>query len=187
MTSRFSRFLMTKVLGWTLEDEVAPEDRCIILAAPHTSIWDFVIGYAYYRAIGGHLRIMIKKEMFVFPLNLILKAMGGFPIDRGNPQKMLMSIIHEMNSGKPGEKFHLVICPEGTRKAIRKWKTGYHLIATECNIPIYLSHFDYRKKTIGRGPRFELKGTPREDTDRLQKVYEDMQLTARHPEGFATH
>lgn len=184
MTQKFSKFLLEKVMGWTLVGEKAPEEKVIFLAAPHTSIWDFVIGYLYYRAVGGHLKTMIKKEAFVFPLNFLLRAMGGFPIDRSHPQKMLMSVMHEME--QPGD-FHLVICPEGTRKPVKKWKTGYHTIAEATGAPVYLTFFDYKSKRVGILQKFELGGTAREDTDRIQAFYEEQHLTGLHPEMFVTH
>lgn len=173
-------------MKWTIVGSPAPEDKVIYLAAPHTSIWDFLMGYMYYRALGGHLRTMIKKESFIPPLSWILRAMGGFPIDRGTPQKVLMGIIHEMNKLKPGEKFHLVICPEGTRKAVRKWKTGYHTIATETGIPVYLTFFDYKTKHIGIMEKFPLTDNARKDTDGIQAYYESKNITPLHPEGYAT-
>ena len=184
MRAKICRFILCKVLGWTLVGEKPAEEKLIFLAAPHTSIWDFVMGYLFYVAMGGHLTTMIKKEAFVFPLNFILRAMGAFPIDRSHPQKMLMSVMHEMR--KPGT-FHLVICPEGTRKAVAKWKTGYHTIATQTGLPVYLSHWDFKTKTVGRGERFELTDDPRTDTDRIQKKYEEMHLTGLHPENYITH
>lgn len=185
MTQGFCKFIL-KITGWTCNDSVAPEKNCVILEAPHTSIWDFLMGYLYYRSIGGHLRTMIKQEAFVFPVGPILRAMGAFPIDRKNPQKMIMSIVHEMESAE-GKTFHLVICPEGTRKAVRRWKTGYHTIATACNVPVYLSYVDWGRKCMGRGEKFELSGDPRVDTERIQRRYEEMNLTALHPEGYLTH
>ena len=168
-------------MGWTLVGSKPQEDKVVFLAAPHTSIWDFAIGFLYYRSLGGHLRTMIKKEVFFFPVGCLLRALGGFPIDRSHPQKMLVSVIHEMC--KPGE-FHLVICPEGTRKAVRKWKTGYHTIATETGAPVYLTYFDYATKHVGIFQRFDLSGMPREDTDRIQAIYAGMHITPLHPEGY---
>lgn len=183
MSPKFCRFLLVKVMGWTLVGDKAPEEKVIYLAAPHTSIWDFAIGYLYYRALGGKLRTMIKKEAFFFPANLLLRAMGGFPIDRSHPQKMLMNVMHEMR--KPGE-FHLVICPEGTRKPVRKWKTGYHTIATNTGAPVYIAFFDYKTKHVGILRKYELTGTAREDTDRIQQIYEDQHFTGLHPEMYVT-
>lgn len=182
MSSKFCAFVL-KALGWTSVGNKVEEDKCIFLAAPHTSIWDFVIGYLYYRALGGHLRTMIKKEAFVWPLAPILRAMGGFPIDRKNPQSLMVNIIHEME--QPGD-FHLVICPEGTRKPVRKWKTGYHTIAQEAGIPVYITFFDYKTKRVGIAQKFEITENARADTDRIQQIYEDMHLTGLHPEDFVT-
>lgn len=180
----FSRFLL-KSMGWTTVGGVVPENRCVILEAPHTSIWDFVIGFLYYRSVGGWLRVMIKKEAFVFPLNLLLRAMGGFPIDRSNPQATLLSIVHEMEK-QGGKPVHLVICPEGTRKAIRRWKTGYHAIARGAGIPVYISFIDWKAKRVGIWGKVELTDNAREDTNRIQEIYESLNLTGKHPEGYVT-
>ena len=173
-------------MGWGAEGPApVPERNCVILEAPHTSIWDFVIGYLYYRSRGGHLRVMIKKEAFFFPFGNLLKSMGGLPIDRANPQAVLRSIIREMESSSD-KPFHLVICPEGTRRKVHKWKTGYHVIATETGIPVYLSFVDWGHKKVGIHCKFTLTGSPREDTDAIQKVYAGMNLVAKHPDGYVT-
>lgn len=183
MTQKFCRFLLTKIMGWTPVGERPAEEKVIFLAAPHTSIWDFAIGYLYYRTMGGHLKTMIKKEAFFFPVSLLLKSMGGFPIDRSNPQSVLMGVMHEME--KPGD-FHLVICPEGTRKAVRRWKTGYHTIAVHTGAPVYLTFFDYGTKRVGIFRKYELTGNAREDTDRIQEIYAAEKFEALHPDGYRT-
>lgn len=185
MTPKFAKFLL-KAMGWTSVGGLVPEKNCVILEAPHTSIWDFLIGYLYYRALGGKLTVMVKKEAFFFPFGALLKAMGAFPIDRKSPQKTILSIVHEME--KPGDKpFHLVICPEGTRKKVHKWKTGYHTIARQANLPVYISFVDWGHKRTGIQCRFEgLTDNARADTDRIQKIYESLDLIAKYPENYAT-
>jgi len=181
-----NRFILCRLMGWKMaegEDSLVPEDKAIFLAAPHTSLMDFIIGYLYYRSIGGRARIMIKKEAFFFPLGPILRALGAFPIDRSHPQKMLKGVISEMN--KDGV-FHLILCPEGTRKAVHKWKTGYHTIAKATGAPVYLGHYDYKTKILGHGPKVELTDDARTDTDRIQLMYEKMNLTAYDPKGYVT-
>ena len=184
MSPKIHKFIYEKLMGWKATEPIIPEDKALVLAAPHTSIWDFAVGFFYYRSLGGKLKVMIKKESFFFPVSLILRAMGGFPIDRKNPQQMMMKIIHEINS--TDKKVVLVICPEGTRKAVHKWKTGYHTIAKACNLPVYLAHIDWAKKEFGRGQKVELTDDARADTDRIQQIYEDMHLTAKYPEGYTT-
>ena len=176
--------LLLKCGGWKSVGGLIPEKHAIVLEAPHTSIWDFWIGFLYYRALGGRLSVMIKKESFFFPVNLLLRAMGGFPIDRSNPAATIHGIVRKMNeSDKP---LHLVMCPEGTRKAVHKWKTGYHTIATQANLPVYLSYVDWGHKRVGIWGKAEITADARKDTDRIQQIYAGLELIAKHPEGYTT-
>ena len=177
---------MLRKMGWKSEGRMVEDRNCIYLMAPHTSIWDFAIGFMYYRAQGGHLKVMIKKEAFFFPVNLLLKSMGGFPIDRSNPQSTIRSVVRAMETDKE-DKFHLTICPEGTRKAVKKWKTGYHTIAKATGAPVYLTYIDFGKKRVGIVPgAVELTDNARNDTDRIQDIYGSMGLTGLHKEDFVT-
>ncbi|MCQ2180960.1 MAG: 1-acyl-sn-glycerol-3-phosphate acyltransferase [Bacteroidales bacterium] len=174
-----------KAMGWTLVGDVVKEKNCVFLEAPHTSILDFFIGYLYYRAVGGHLRIMIKKEAFFFPVGNLLRSLGAVPIDRSHPQKTIVAIVHAMNDSD--EPFHLAMCPEGTRKPVRKWKTGYHTIATASGAPVYVTFVDWGHKRVGIHGVFEITSDARSDTDRLQQVYESLDLIPLHPENYLTH
>ena len=185
MKQKTAKFLM-KLSGWkygTPEDGEMTDKKAVVLAAPHTSIWDFVIGYLYASSIGVKFKVMIKKEAFFFPFGLILKALGGFPIDRSHPQKVLMGVMHEMEKS---DSFYLCLCPEGTRKAVRKWKTGYHSIARHTGVNVYAGYYDYRKKIFGHGPVIPLTDDARSDTDRIQQFYKSLDLTPLHPDGYAT-
>ena len=176
--------LILKNHGWEIVGGLVPEKHAVILEAPHTSIWDFLIGHLYYRSLGGRLTVMIKKEAFFFPIKYILRAMGGFPIDRSHPAATIRSIVHEMESSdKP---FHLVICPEGTRKPVHKWKTGYHTIATQASLPVYISFVDWGHKRVGIWGKTTLEGHAREDTDKIQKIYASLDLIGKHPEKYVT-
>lgn len=185
MTQRFCKFVLEK-LGWTCIGEKAPEKTCVFLEAPHTSIWDFLMGYMYYRSKGGHLRTMIKKEAFFFPFGSLLRSMGGFPIDRSHPSKTILSIVHAMEDCPENETFHLVMCPEGTRKAVHKWKTGYHTIVQQTGAPLYLTIIDWGHKRIGVLEKFEITDNARADTDRIQLRYEQENVIGKHPEKFLT-
>ena len=175
---------LLKAAGWTADDCPPEEDKCILLGAPHTSIWDFVISYLYYRSHGEHGKCMIKKELFFPPLGWLLKAMGGVPVDRSNPTNMLRSVIEQMN--RPG-RFHLAISPEGTRKPVKNWKTGFHLIARTAGIPVYVGYFNWGTRHIGRGQRVSLTEDARADMKRIQALYEEMHLTGKHPDKYVTH
>jgi len=173
-----------KMLGWTAVEPVAPEKKCIILGVPHTTIWDLVISYLYYTSVGGDAKVMVKSSVFVWPLSPILRAIGGIPVDRSNPTKVILSTVHQFNQS---ETMHLAMCPEGTRKPIKKWKTGYHTIARQTGASVYLGYFDWGTKTIGRGQKFELSDNAREDTDKIQAIYETMHLTGKNPGCYVTH
>ena len=185
MSPAFCKWLLTKVLGWTMDPPQENTGKAIILGVPHTTIWDCAIGYLYYRAYGRRFRVMIKKEAFFWPASWLLRSLGGFPVDRKNSGALIKSLIEEMEAS---EDFHLVICPEGTRKAIKKWKTGYHVIARATGVPVFMGYFDWKEKRVGIvHEAVELTDNAREDTDRIQALYEQMHLTAKFPDMYITH
>ncbi len=183
MWRKFCGFLL-KALGWTADSGPAPEAKCLILGVPHTSIWDFVISYLYYTSVGGKAYVMIKKEFFVGPLGWLLRKLGGLPVDRKNASSLVLSVIHEMNSS---ERLHLAIAPEGTRKPVKRWKTGFHTIAKETGVPVYLGYFDWGTKHVGRGEKVELTDDAKADMKRIQEIYEGMHLTGKFPKDYITH
>ena len=185
--SRWSRFCgwLLRKKGWTAVGGPVPEDKAVILGVPHTSVKDFVISYLFYTAFGAQkARVMIKKEFFFWPFGPLLKAMGAVPVDRKNATTMLKSLIEHMEKE---DSFIIAIAPEGTRKPVRKWKTGYHLIAKTIGCPVYLGYFDWGTKRVSIGQKFELTDDARADTERIQAIYEEMHLRGRHPEGYITH
>ena len=175
---------LLKRMGWTIDGGAAPEEKCVILGVPHTSISDFFVSYLFYTSIGHTAHIMIKKEFFFWPVGPLLRKLGCIPVDRSNGATVVRSVITEMENAK-GE-FHLCLAPEGTRKPVAKWKTGYHMIARAMNCPVYLGYFDWKTKHISAGSRFDPGENARADTDAIQKIYEDMKLGAKYPEKFRT-
>lgn len=173
------------LMGWEVIGEKCSEKNVVILEAPHTSMRDFVIGYLFYRAVGGHLKIMVKDNLFFWPLGPVIRSMGGFPINRTSPAKAIINVVHAMEANKDGE-FHMVLCPEGTRKAVAKWKTGYHTIATRANVPVYLSMVDWGRKRTGIFQKFQLSDDARKDTDAIQAIYEAMGVEGYHKDRFLT-
>lgn len=171
-------------MGWTVDGDAAPERVCVILGVPHTSIADFLVSYLFYTSIGHTAHIMIKKEFFHWPLGPLLKSLGCIPVDRSNGATVLRSVITAAEKAE-GE-FHLCLSPEGTRQPVHKWKMGYHKMARALGCPVYLGYFDWGTKHIGVGRRFDPGDDPRADTDRIQQIYEDMHLGARHPELYVT-
>lgn len=183
MSPKFAAFIL-KVLGWKAVGGPAPERVCVILGVPHTSMLDFIVSYPFYKSLGHTAHIMIKKEAFVWPIGGVLRSLGCIPVDRTNGATVVRSVIAAAEEAE-GE-FHICIAPEGTREAVRRWKTGYHTIAKALNCPVYLGYFDWRKKEVSIGEKFLLSDDARSDTDKIQKIYEAHDYGPRHPEKFKT-
>ena len=161
MWRKFCGWLL-KALGWTADAGVVPEDKCIILGVPHTSIWDFVISYLYYTSVGGKPYCMVNRA----------KGSG-----------VVLSVIKEMKARKV---VHLALAPEGTRKPVKRWKTGFHTIAREVGCPVYMGYFDWGTKHVSRGEKVELTDDAKADMARIQELYEQMHLVGKHPELYIT-
>lgn len=178
----FCKFWL-KVLGWKTIGGVAPENKCIIIGAPHTSAWDFVISWLHYTSMGGTASTLVKKEFFFWPAGFFLKKMGGIPIDRSKGANVIRQTIQLINER---EHIHLALTPEGTRKFTIKWKAGFHIIATETKIPVYLGSFDWGRKEISIGEKFELTDNAKNDINRMKDFYREKGIKGRFPELFST-
>ncbi len=183
MWAKFCGFLL-RTMGWKSIGGPVPGKKGIILGAPHTSAWDFVISYLFYTQFGGKpARVMVKKEFFIGPLSWILRKLGAVPVDRSNSTVLIKSLIEEMSKE---DEFVLALAPEGTRKPIKKWKTGYHMIAKKANCPVYMGYFDWGKKEVSVGKEVELTDDAKADTARIQELYGKMNLVGKNPKNFVT-
>ncbi|MFZ4523085.1 MAG: 1-acyl-sn-glycerol-3-phosphate acyltransferase [Bacteroidales bacterium] len=168
------------IFGWKTDGTLPPDlKKGIIIFAPHTSKWDFVIGRLTLLIARIPLRVLIKKESFVFPWRTLLKSLGAIPVDRGKKNFMVDHLVQLFNESP---LLFVVITPEGTRKLVKQWKKGFYLIAMEANVPIILSYIDYGKKTGGIGPVFYPGGDYAKDMEFIYKFYGTKQ--ARHPGLF---
>jgi len=170
-----------KQFGWKYEVTVEIPDKSVICVAPHTSNWDYVIGFLFYKSIiNGNLRILAKKELFIFPLNRLFKSMGCIPVDRKKKTSVSEQMVEVFHSEK---QLHLAIAPEGTRKRNSKWKTGFYYIALNAGVPITLASIDYAKKEVAIKKNFYPTGDVKSDVDEIKNYYKDIQ--AKYPERFA--
>ena len=127
---------------------------------------------------------MIKGEVFWGPLGWLLRKLGGIPVDRKRGSNVALSVINEM---KNTPVVHLALAPEGTRKPVKRWKTGFHTIARQVGCPVYMGYFDWGTKRISRGQKVELTDDAKADMARIQALYEEMHLVGKHPELYITH
>lgn len=170
-----------RLFGWNTDGSL-PEGirKAVVVSAPHTSYWDFVVGRLTFWAIRVNIRFLIKDEVFFFPLGWFLKKLGGLPVARGKYKSNVVS--HVVDLFRKNEDLLVVITPEGTRRRVVQWKKGFYLIALEAGVPLALSFIDYGKKTGGIGPVFYPSGNYEKDLAFIQDFYRDK--TALHPERF---
>lgn len=179
LKQKISAFIL-KACGWKIEKEVDLPEKCVFCIAPHTSNWDFFVGFFAYPAIGGTgKQFMIKKDWFVFPFNLFFKAAGGIPVDRSKKVSTVDQLVEACNNT---DHFHLGITPEGTRSANSNWKRGFYYIAKNANIPIVLIYFDYGKKVVGLKKIFHPTDDADADMAEIKNYYRG--ITAKYPEKF---
>ena len=144
------RFFCRMILwAWGFEmDFRVPQaaEKCVMVFAPHTSMWDFVVGKLTLTAMGLKPKFMIRKESFWFPFSLLLKSLGGIPVDRKRPTSLPAVMANEIKKRK---KIALIIAPEGTRKYTKHWKKGFYFIAQYAQVPVCMCYIDWQKKTGG--------------------------------------
>lgn len=177
-----SKFILW-IMGWKAVEPPAPEPKCIILGVPHTSAWDFFISLLYYKSMGHEACIMVKKDFFWGPFGPIMRSIGGIPVYKGKGATVAKQMIDEFSKR---EILHLAIAPEGTRTYTEKWKTGFHTIAKAANVPVYMGYFDWGKKEVGRGEKFELTDDIQGDLKRIRQWYKDKGVVGKHPDRFTT-
>lgn len=180
MKQQLCRFIYHRLLGWKTVITVPFYEKCVICAAPHTSNWDLLIGKLFYGSLGRRASFLMKKEWFFFPLNLVFKAMGGIPVNRGKKNSLVDQMARRFASCS---RFNLAITPEGTRKANPEWKKGFYYIALQAQVPIMLFGIDYPSKTITCTKALVPTGDIEKDMREIKRYF--MQFTGRHPEYFS--
>ncbi|MCX6258781.1 MAG: 1-acyl-sn-glycerol-3-phosphate acyltransferase [Bacteroidia bacterium] len=179
MISKLFARIILKMWGWKTDPNHPVVNKCVMIAAPHTSNIDFLIGYLYYCSIGVKINFLIKKDLFFFPFGFLLKAMGGVPVDRSSGNRMVEQVAKMF---RQRDHFHLVITPEGTREKVSEWKKGFYYIARRAKVPIYIGYLDYKTKFVGFITEFFTSGDANADIGTIKNFYKG--ITPRHPERF---
>ena len=159
-----------RILGWRVMGQLPDFPKFVIVGAPHTSNWDFVMFLALAFVLKGNLRYMGKKELFRWPFTGFFIWCGGVPVDRSKPQGLVEQMVQAIQEA---DHFQLVITPEGTRKVVGQWKRGFYHIAKQANIPVVAGYVDSRTKTCGVGPIFTLTDDIEADIKTMQAFFKD--------------
>lgn len=140
----FASFILW-LFGWKVIKGDFSWKSYVIIAAPHTSNWDFVLGRLGVEVAGIPQKVLMKKELFFWPLRYFLTALGAIPINRIESINMVDYIVKLFNEN---DRFVFSISPEGTRSFVDKWKTGFYHIANNAKVPLLLGRMDYKLKEI---------------------------------------
>ncbi|MEN8883850.1 MAG: 1-acyl-sn-glycerol-3-phosphate acyltransferase [Flavobacteriaceae bacterium] len=142
----FSKFIFTRILGWKLVGNFPSQlKKYVVIAAPHTSWRDFPIAILARNTSGEKINFIGKNSLFKGPFGFIFRSLGGTPVDRTCSNNLVDAIVQIFNTK---EQFRLGISPEGTRKKVDKWKTGFYYIAKGAKVPIVMATLDFENKQI---------------------------------------
>jgi 1-acyl-sn-glycerol-3-phosphate acyltransferase len=161
---------LLKLLGWRVEGELSPRAaRCVVIAAPHTSNWDFPYTLLAAFALGMHIRWLGKASLFGAPFGFVMRWLGGIPVRRDRSMNLVASSVAALQAARG--PLQLVVAPEGTRSRATEWKTGFHHMARGAGLPIQLSYLDWGGKRCGLGPLVDPGDDVDADIARIKAFY----------------
>ena len=168
-----------KKIGWSVKVpfDTYP-DKFIIIVAPHTASFDFVIGVLVRAELGIHsTKYLGKSELFKFPFGFFFRATGGYPVERTKNNNLVDSVTEIFNSHN---KFSISLAPEGTRSKVSRLKTGFYHIAKKAKVPIIPVGFDYGTKTVVVGEPFSPSDDIEQDFRLLFNFFKN--IKGKYPE-----
>lgn len=184
MLKALSKFIFW-ITGWRIVGEM-PKDlkKAVIIAAPHTSYWDFFYARAAFFIMEVPMKVTIKKEVVNFPVfGWFARQLGAIGIDRtpkkGNLKRKRSMVDAMVDLINERDQLIMMVTPEGTRKHVPRWKTGFYRVAEGAHVPIILGYLDYEKKHAGLGPVFYPTGNYEADVEEIMGFYRDK--VAKYP------
>lgn len=175
---KLSRWLLAR-LGWRLVGDIPNSRQLVIAVAPHTSNWDFVLTMATSLALGLQIRFLGKASIFVGPLGRVLRTFGGFPVQRDSAHGVVGQLV-EAFAREP--QLILGLAPEGTRRKVPQFRSGFWQIAKGAQVPILALGIDFKLRAIVVGPLLQPSDDFVADCQRLRLFFQ--QMTPRFPEKF---
>jgi 1-acyl-sn-glycerol-3-phosphate acyltransferase len=188
----FNAMFLLKILGkillffsgWKIKGKL-PQNvpKTVMIAAPHTSNWDFFYTIVIFSALGVRIRFLGKKSLFKFPLGMLMRFFGGIPVDRSQRNNFVSTAADMIKNAK---EIILLVPVEGTRSYTENWRSGFYYIAQEAGVPISLGFLDYAKKEGGFfSDLFYPTGNYVEDLEKLQLFYKDVQ--GKYPQNSSLY
>lgn len=162
--------------GWTSVGTVPEPQRFVLIAAPHTSNWDFPYFLGVTQSLGIRTHFIAKASLFRWPMGGFMRQVGGVRLDRATAKDTVQQMADEFARR---DDFVLTIAPEGTRNAVTKWRTGFYQIALAAGVPIVCGFMDYPTRTSGLGPVIVPTGDYETDMAPVFAFYRG--ITGKHP------
>ena len=138
-----------RLMGWRFTGEIPNARKLVLIVAPHTSNWDFVVGFAAKLALSLRAKYLGKDSLFRAPWGWFFRITGGIPVDRGNSHRVVEQVVAEFARR---DQMVLALAPEGTRKKVAEWRSGFWHIARGAGVPILMVAFDFGTREIRLGP-----------------------------------
>ena len=157
-----------RTLGWGFEGAVPNVSKAVIIVAPHTSNWDFIVGVAAMFALGLRVVFLGKHTLFTWPLGSVMRWLGGVPVNRREARGVVDETV-EMFAAR--DQMILGLAPEGTRGSVDRWRTGFYYVALESGVPIVPVAFDYSRRVIRFCERFDPTGDLENDLRVLKSFF----------------
>lgn len=158
--------------GWKIVGQFPDHARLLLIAAPHSSAWDGYWGLVIKVAIGLHISFMAKRETFWFPLGPLLRWLGGMPVNRSNANGVVDQCVEAFARES---NFWLVLAPEGTRRHVERWRSGFWHIAKRAQVPLVPVYFHYPERIVGIGEIIPLTDDLDADLARIRAWYRPYQ------------
>lgn len=159
-----------RLLGWKVVGELPEDKKAVIIFAPHTSNWDFVLMMMTRYCFAFNAAFLGKHTLFKAPFGWIFRWFGGIPVERSKAHNVVDNVAEVI---KQRESVHLAIAPEGTRSKTKKWKSGFYHIALKAEVPVILTFLDTKTRTLGIGPTLHLTGSIQQDVEFFKEFYQD--------------
>ena len=156
------------------------DDKLMIVVLHHTSFWDFFLGLFTRWSKGFDSAFVAKASLFKWPLGILMRYLGGFPIERSSAKKKYSVVKQIEDIIRRTDKIKFAFTPEGTRKKVDKLKTGFYTIARDTNIKICLVSFDFSKKIVTFDIPHNAPDTLEEEFQIMKEFYKDTK--GKHPE-----
>lgn len=163
--------IILRVFGWRRAGRVPDAPKFVMIAAPHTSNWDFPVGLAVILAFRVKMYWLGKEPIFRWPFGTFFKWLGGIPVSRSKSGDVVAQMIQTFEE-RP--RIIIVVAPEGTRKRVNHWKTGFYYMAMGADVPIVMGFIDYLRKEGGFGPTLIPTGNLQADMEKIRAFYEDI-------------